>query len=262
MATRTLALPSWMNVVLEGGGLELERAAVEYVQLRTLLEGDWRPRALEVVALTTSVATREFAVLEAEQRAQRRAALDPEFVPGASLTKVVRERRAALAATLKTPEVELCAALDRVREEAEEASRLARAFRQLHVERTAWTAGLAAMLGAAPLASYIVARQLGGVRFDLSGLIDSPASVLALLLACAAGAIAQARLSAWDWLRGWNGAPATQPPGWTATLALLGVVVVTSVPLTPLAPTVSAGLAFSATLALLGRVVLAWRRAP
>ena len=43
-----LSFPSWVNVVLEGGGLTLERALVAYRELARHLRGDWRAQAREV----------------------------------------------------------------------------------------------------------------------------------------------------------------------------------------------------------------------
>jgi hypothetical protein len=256
MATRTLALPSWMNVALEGGGLELERAAVDYARLNALLRSDWRLRALDVSKLITEVTTREAAVLEAEERARKRAATHPEFASSLELMRLVQKRRCALSQLLQVRDADLRVALDRVREEAEEAAQLVRAWSQFRAERSLWTVGLLLMLGAAPVASYLVARELGGVRFDFAGILDSAASVLALFTSALAGVVSRARFGSWEWLRNPNG----DGISWAPTAVVFGVLLA-CLPLTQLAPTAAGAVALAASAVhLLGTCLAWWRR--
>ncbi|MFT3708864.1 MAG: hypothetical protein QM817_14545 [Archangium sp.] len=256
MATRTLTLPSWVNVVLEGGGLELERAAVDYARLSKLLAGDWRQRALEVSTLITDVTTRELEVQEAEARLRRRAVNEPELASSLGLMKLVQQRRGVLTAQLQCTESDLCVALDRVREDAEEAAQLVRAWQQFGAERSAWTLVLSTMLAAAPIASYLVAKSLGGVTFDLGGILDSAASVLALLGSAAVGVVSRARINSWGWLRNASGEGAS----WTPT-AIVFSVLLACLPLSQVAPAVAGALALAANAVhLVGTAIAWWRR--
>ncbi|MBL8910054.1 MAG: hypothetical protein JNM17_05035 [Archangium sp.] len=252
MATRTLTLPSWMNVVLEGGGLELERAALDYARLTTLLRSDWKQRALELSNLITDVTTRELAVVEAEERARKRAATDPDFQSSLGLTRLVKERRSTLAAQLGVAESDLCVALDRVREEADEAAQLVRAWHQFALERSAWSVVLTLLFAAAPVVSYFVAREQGGVRFDLGGILDSAQSVLALLFSAGVGVVSRARLGSWDWLH-------DAPINWTSTFVAFAVLLL-CLPLSQVLPAFAGGIALGTSALQLGGTLIAWRR--
>lgn len=83
--------PAWVNVVLEGGGLTLERALVAYRQLARHLEGDWRPHARAVQALARQIVGHETEVHEVEERAVRRSTLS-------KMAEIEKLARAVLAA--------------------------------------------------------------------------------------------------------------------------------------------------------------------
>ena len=80
-----MRLPDWLNVALEGGVLELQRALVHYRALRRHLSGDWRPHAAELAELCAALAEREDAVDDALDRAVRRARHDPAAQAAARL---------------------------------------------------------------------------------------------------------------------------------------------------------------------------------
>lgn len=144
-------------------------------------------------------------------------------------------------------------ALDRVREEAEEAAQLVRAWDQFSLERTVWSAILIAMFGAAPLVSYLVARELGGVRFDLGGILDSAPSVLALLFGAGVGVVSRARLGSWEWLHD------DVPISWKSTFAAFAVLLL-CLPLSQVVPAVAGGIALTTSALHLGGTLIAWRR--
>jgi hypothetical protein len=243
-------VPRWVDVVLEGGWLHLERALVEYRALTKLLAHDWQHRALEVQALARTLAARELDTVDAEARARHRSSFELELRDAAQLAEAVGRAREALCRALQTSPEHLCAALAVLEQNAEEAAMVARAWRQFTGERTGWTLLSLAALGLAPLLSYASASTGGmPVRFDLTGLTDSIA-VLGLLTASALALAAQARREFWAWLK-----PFKQ--SWALTLALAGATALGCLPVFPRAGALVAIVA-SAWLSL--RAVWPWWR--
>lgn len=249
----TMTAPRWVDVVLEGGGLTLERALLDYRRLATLVRGDWRLRALEVQELARQVSARELEVAEVEERARHRATVDPSFASGLRLIDDVKASRDVLCGGLKTSPGKLCVALDELAEEAHEAALVGRAWRRFSFERSLWSVGAVAMLGIAPVVSWREAERLGGVKLDFVGLIDSPGPVVGVLAVLLAVVASQLRLESWYWLYG------VRPGGWMVTVSTSAAVIVCCA-LPPLQRSETGLAVFVACCGLVVRALLLWWR--
>jgi len=245
----TMTAPRWVDVVLEGGGLTLERALLDYRRLATLVRGDWRLRALEVHELARQVLGKELEVAEVEERARHRVAIDPSFAQGLRLLDDVKASRDALCASLKTSPGTLCVALDALAEEAHEAALVSRAWRRFSFERSLWIVGAVAMLSIAPLVSWREAVRLGGVKLDFVGLIEL-AGVFAVLVVAVAS---QLRFESWYWLCG------LRSGRWAVTVSACAAVLVACA-LPPLQCSETGLAVFVVCCGLVVRALLKWWR--
>lgn len=251
MQLARVAVTRWVDVVLEGGGLRLERSLLEYRALTKWLKTNWQSSALEVRRLAQSIATRELEVVDAEARARHRASLDGELAEAAHLAETVRRARLELCATLETAPEELCTALTRLAQQAEEAAMVSRAWTHFTSERTACTVVGAVALGVAPVISYALASEGGvPVRFDPLGLVDN-ISVLGMFGACGVALLVQWRREFWRWLH-----PFEQ--SWPVSLGLTAVVLVGSLPIIPSFRAPMALAALAACAVLFARAAWPW----
>ena len=219
--------PRWVNVVLEGGGLELEQALAQYRRLRKLVERGWVRRAVEVADACEAVARHEARVEAAVARARRRVAQDPSAVAVSGLVEAVeqeqRKLRAAIDAALPGGAGDGLGArvfaLDKVvREEAW----FRFAWRRFDLERVVMTVAALEWAGAVPLASWWAGSGGGHVPtlFDLPSAFDQPLVWAALVVSTLATSLAYLRAASWRWLG------VSTPPislGLLAGLAALGV---------------------------------------
>jgi hypothetical protein len=147
-----------LDIVLEGGGFELERALVRYRQLRRMLAGDWRPRACEVCAACDALLACESKVLRAEIRAVRRAELEVRARPALELVNEVVDERALLIRRL----VQLRLGGESFEERltvlanlAEDEGVLARTWRHWRLERALMSLALVGVLIGLPVETWL-----------------------------------------------------------------------------------------------------------
>lgn len=199
--------PQWVNVVLEGGGLELEQALAEGRRLRRLLDRGWVRRPVAVADACEAVARHQERADAALARARRRAAQNPSAAAVRGLVAAVeqeqRRLREALDRVLPGGAGEGLSArvlaLDRVvREEAW----FQLAWRRFDLERLAMTAGGLAWLAAVPLASWWTGSSGGHVPtlVDLAVAFEQPLTWDALVLSAGATLFAYLRAASWRWL--------------------------------------------------------------
>lgn len=200
-------LPRWVNVVLEGGGLELEQALAQYRRLRKLVERGWVRRSVQVADACQAVSRHQERVGAAMGRARRRAAQDASAAAVRGLVEAVeqeqRRLREAVDQALPGGAGEGLSArvlaLDRVvREEAW----FQLAWRRFDLERLAMTAGALAWVGAVPLASWWTGSGGGYVPtlIDPRSAFEQPLAWAALLLSAVATLFAYLRAASWRWL--------------------------------------------------------------
>lgn len=245
--------PRWVDVVLEGGGLTLERALLDYRRLATLVRGDWRLRGFAVEELARQCSARELEVAEVEARALHRATLEASVAHVRGLVDEVRRARGVLCHELKTPPGRLCVALDLLADEAHEATLVGRAWRGFRFERSLLSVGVLAVLGIAPLVSWREATRLGGVTLDFVALIEAPGPRVGVLATLVVVLASQLRFERWRWLHG------VRAPGWGATLSLCAAVVVGCL-FPPLRRSETGVAVFVACSGLVVRSMLQWWR--
>jgi hypothetical protein len=151
-----------LDIVLEGGGFELERARVRYRQLRRMLAGDWRPRAGAVCAACDALLACESKVLRAEVRAVRRAELEARARPALELVNDVVDERALLIRRL----VQLSLGGESFEERltvlanvAEDEAALSGAWRHWRAERAVMSFALLGVLVGLPVETWIAVAR-------------------------------------------------------------------------------------------------------
>ncbi len=217
-----MRLPGWLDVALEGGALELQRALVRYRGLRRRVSGDWRPRASLIAEDCAALARSEAAVGRALDRAMRRARVDPHAGAAAHLAIAVekeRRRTAAVLADVCGEDGTLAELLGLLEGTARDECYVESAWRRFNAERLVWTVLLAFGAASIPLGSWWSASAGGAVQtyFALDGLLDVPVYLLAGFWLT----VGQLRALAWSWLgiavRPWMAAA-------SVTLTLTGLV--------------------------------------
>lgn len=199
-----MQLAAWLDVALEGGVTELERALADCRALRRLLEGDWRLHARRVERLASDVRERWEAAGRAIDRAQRRAKVDEAAKPGLVLAERVERARADLwrvLAVICPRRGQALVKLDWLCEAAEEESHYANSMLRFRGERVAWTGALMTMVPAVPFSAWWVASDGGriGTVFSADGLAEPQALILCLVI-FALVIVSTLRLSSWSWL--------------------------------------------------------------
>lgn len=226
-----MRLPAWLDVALEGGVLELERALAEYRSLRRSLSGDWRPRASHLAEVSASTRNRFSWVEAALERAHRRAKVDSAAGPAEALAKRVEQERDELQVDLsrfRGKSGGLCQQLAWLHELASEESHFARSLLRFRRERSGMTVVLLGLGLAVPWSTWVVASMGGQVHTIISveGL-EQPAVWVLLLALLGAVAACWARLLDWGWL-GVRAPPLLGPTSLGAAVGLNAVAAVTS----------------------------------
>ena len=199
-----MQLAAWLDVALEGGVTELERALFDYRSLRRLLEGNWRLQALRVEELGAHVRTHWVDVERAIERARRRARSDEAAKPGLELAERVerarRELEAALSSVCSRTTAPL-AQLDWLCDAAEEVAHYERSMLTFRMERVAWSVALLGVFPSIPFSAWWVASKGGtlGTIFSPDGLAEPQSLLLMLALSVLLG-ISTFRLSHHGWL--------------------------------------------------------------
>ncbi|MEW5738048.1 MAG: hypothetical protein AB1938_03925 [Myxococcota bacterium] len=196
-----MKLPDWLDVVLEGGALELQRALAEYRALRRLLAGDWRLHAGEVADLCHRLQAREHAVHAALERARRRAAQDPAARGALSLANEVEAERQRLFLALGSRGTFVARLLDR-EELARDISWFSVGLRRFRVERRAFLFLGAVGAWLVPFTSWLIASEGGRVLTVVDFTALGATWLSWLPLAALAGLVSAfaLRLPSWSWL--------------------------------------------------------------
>ena len=214
-----MRVPGWVNVVLEGGGLDLERALVEYRGLRRHLVGGWQPHAVSILDRSERLRMSLEVVESALARAERRVHQDSSALAVGHLAEAVLTERSHLlrgidatfppAAAYEGLGAKLLALQECVREEAW----LQRAWRRFRVERWMMTVGTGLLFALAPLALWWVASNGGEspVVIDPGAVFDTPLGVVSLLARGAWLLGACVRATTWQWLGVRLGSPWVMP---------------------------------------------------
>lgn len=199
-----MQLAAWLDVALEGGVTELERALCDYRALRRLLSGNWRMKARRVEDLAGDVRERWLDVDRALDRARRRARVDDAASAGLELARRVETERSALEAALSgacPPRAPVLVQLDRLCEAAEEEAHYERSMERFRAERVAWTVGMLGLMPAIPFSAWWTASAGGtiGTIFSADGLAE-PQCLFLLLALFSLISLSTLRLSSWSWL--------------------------------------------------------------
>lgn len=194
-------LPGWLDVVLEGGVLQLQRALAGYRTLRRLHAAGWQTRAVEVVDTCQFLQRSEASVTDALERARRRARLEVNAQAVLPLVEEVERERARLISELGGGE-SMVVLLSRFEETARDVSWFALAFRRFSFERRTLVGAGALSLGLVPLLSWGNASKWGVVPtlFDFSALAETDGVWALLVVMIAVVFLFWARLSTWGWL--------------------------------------------------------------
>lgn len=245
-----MRVAAWLDVALEGGVLELERALEEYRTLRRLLGGDWRARAGKVAEVTGDARLRHREVEAALERARRRVRMDSAAAPAAALAARVEQEREALMGVLakvRGAEAGFPLQLDWLFDAATDEAFFERSQVRFRSERLAWTVLFLGLTPSLPWHAWYTASDGGTVpvTFGIVGLGE--AAVWGPLLALLAAVLASwARLLSWTWLgvqppRFLNAAVVGGVIGLCAAAALVSVMVQT---VSPLGATLMVAVAF------------------
>ncbi|MCC6333076.1 MAG: hypothetical protein IT380_03695 [Myxococcales bacterium] len=194
-----MRLPDWLDVVLEGGALELQRALAEYRALRRLLAGGWEARADRIVELCATLQRRERAVDRALENARRRAVQEERAKVVLPLVAEVEAERERLRKTLGA---EVMTGLLRWEERGRDVCWFSSGLRRFHRERVLFvTGGLASGL-LVPLLSWLHASEFGRfpTLFTPAALADTPLIWLPVGLFAGVVAAFALRLGSWSWL--------------------------------------------------------------
>ena len=226
-----MRFPAWLDVALEGGVLELERALAEYRSLRRGVTGDWRARATRLAELSACAKSRLSKVEAAIERAHRRAKTDGAAQPAEALAQRVEHERAELheaLSELRGKKSALPAQLGWLHELASEESHYARSLIRFRRERAGLTVVLFGLGLAAPWSSWVAASMGGQVHTVLSveGL-EQPAVWVLLLALLGLVAASWARLLDWGWL-GVRPPPLLGPSSLAAAVGVNATAAVTS----------------------------------
>jgi hypothetical protein len=197
-----------VNVVLEGGGLELEQALVQYRRLRGLLKPAWVREAVAVADTCAVIARHEEAVDAALTRAKRRVAQDPSALAVEGLLVAVERERTQLRAQLDLvlpaarPSDGFGTRMQALAQAAQEEAWFLLARRRFDTERTALTGVMLSLLTLVPLASWWVGSRgaLVPTVIDVAAAADQPLAWLAVALSAGATVLAWLRVSTWRWL--------------------------------------------------------------
>ncbi len=202
-----MRLPGWLDIALEGGVLELERALAEYAALNRALQGRWGARALSVAEACRRIEHREDNVQRALDRARSRARLDRAARAVLPLVERVLAERGRLEVRLGAvaPAMRhraLGPLLREVAETAEETGWLQAAFARFDRERLVFVLASSACAVLVPLVCWYHA-SCGGVvptLVDFRGLVDPPSLWMIVAALWVAAAFGWGRLWSWKWL--------------------------------------------------------------
>jgi hypothetical protein len=204
----SMRVPGWVNVVLEGGGLDLERALVEYRGLRRELVGAWQPNAAAIVRRSEGLALSAEAVESALDRARRRTRQDPSALAIRELADAVLTERFRLLRSIDAAFSQASAfdslgsKLLAIQESAREEAFLEQAWTRFHVERWVMTVGTVLLFTLVPLASWWVASEGGAspVSIEPGAVFETPLGVAFLVARWTWLLAACLRAASWQWL--------------------------------------------------------------
>lgn len=201
-----MRVPGWLDVALEGGVTELQKALAETTALRRAVRGHWRGRAQSLAEHTKAFWLKQEAIDDQLARARKRVRLEPRAKTVLPLVERVERERLALhhdlERVLDAKGVPEATAFRRMIELAEHWSWFESAWRRFRLERSVLGALLGVLTAAIPLACWLDASWWGSVptKVAVRTLREQHWYWVGVLLLLGAGLSCWWRLGTWRWL--------------------------------------------------------------